>query len=133
MKTTGPTIVIVAGGCLYLWLAGFCPGIETSNYEPRGYKLVTMNVSAYCPCQKCCGFFSDGVTAHGHVIQPGDKFVAAPPDYGRGTIMTVPGYGTVPVLDRGGAIKGNKLDVFFPSHQTALNWGRRKLVVKVHD
>ncbi|MGN6724584.1 MAG: 3D domain-containing protein, partial [Tepidisphaeraceae bacterium] len=37
----------------------------------------------------------------------------------------------VPVLDRGGAIKGYHLDVFFPSHQQALDWGRRWVVVEI--
>lgn len=43
-----------------------------------------------------------------------------------GTLVIVPGYADgrpVKVLDRGGAIKGNRLDVFFTDHQEALNWG----------
>lgn len=94
-------------------------------------KVVTMNVSAYCPCAECCGKWADGVTASGHKIQPGDKFVAADKRYPFGTIMNVPGYGRVPVLDRGGAIKGNKLDVFFHSHKEALRWGRQYLNVTI--
>ena len=34
-------------------------------------------------------------------------------------------------VDRGGAIKGNKLDVYFHSHTEALKWGRQKLTVTV--
>jgi 3D (Asp-Asp-Asp) domain-containing protein len=37
------------------------------------------------------------------------------------------------VLDRGGAIKGNKLDVFFPTHAEALKWGRQRIAVTVLD
>jgi 3D (Asp-Asp-Asp) domain-containing protein len=54
--------------------------------------------------------------------------------YPFGTEMIVPGYNNaepVKVLDRGGAISGNRLDVFFPSHQQALNWGVRYIDVKV--
>ena len=81
MKTAGPVLVVVAGGCVYLWLMGFSPTtIQNATWEPE-YRTVTMNTSAYCPCEKCCGQFSDGVTASGHVIQRGDKFVAAPPEY----------------------------------------------------
>jgi len=87
-------------------------------------------VTAYCPCEKCCGKWADGVTASGHVIQPGDKFIAAPPEIPFGTILYVPGYGTAPVLDRGGSIKGNRLDVFFNSHQMANKWGVRWLKVQ---
>ena len=39
----------------------------------------------------------------------------------------------VPVIDRGGAIKGHKLDVFFDSHEAALEWGRQWVAVAVVD
>jgi len=103
---------------------------EASSFEA--------NVSAYCPCEKCCGrWATEGVnskgqriTASGHVIQPDDKFVAAPAKYPFGTIIDIPGYGKVPVLDRGGAIVGNKFDVLFHTHQEALEWGRQYLTVR---
>lgn len=90
-----------------------------------------MEVTAYCPCEKCCGTGSPGITASGHKIQPGDKFIAADKSIPFGTKINVPGYGIAPVLDRGGAIKGNKLDVFFPTHQEALEWGRKHLIVEI--
>ena len=91
----------------------------------------TMRVTAYCAGKCCCGKFSDGITASGHVIRPGDKFCAAPKSIPFGTMIDIPGYGTVPVLDRGGAIKEGRLDVFFASHQAALNWGVKNLQVKI--
>ena len=93
------------------------------------YHYVDMNVSAYCPCEKCCGRFADGITASGKPAV--GKLIAAPSDYAFGTVMDVPGYGEAVVLDRGGAIKGNKIDLLFPTHQEALNWGRQYLKVKV--
>ena len=98
------------------------------------WESVQMRVTAYCPCPKCCGKYSDGITACGHKIRPGDTFVAADRRYSFGTEMVIPGYGNsqpVQVLDRGGAIKGNRLDVFFATHQEALEWGVRYLDVKV--
>jgi len=95
---------------------------------------VRMRVTAYCPCPKCCGRYSDGVTACGHKLHPGDSFVAADKKYPFGTEMIIPGYKNdqpVKVLDRGGAIYGNRLDVFFDSHKEALEWGVRNLDVKV--
>ena len=98
------------------------------------WQTVQMRVTAYCPCQKCCGRYSDGQTANGHRIRSGDAFVAADKEYPFGTEMVVPGYKNtepVKVLDRGGAIRGNRLDVFFHSHQQALKWGVKYLNVKI--
>ena len=100
------------------------------------WKIIQMRVTAYCPCEKCCGEWADGVTANGHVIEPGDCFVAADGRFSFGTEMVIEGYNsskTVKVLDRGGAIKGNKLDVFFHTHQGALEWGVRYIDVKVSN
>jgi len=103
-----------------------CPAVQV------GYpKTITAEVTAYCPCEKCCGKFADGTTASGRVIFKGDKFCAADKSIPFGTMITIPDYGTVPVLDRGGAITGSRIDVFFPDHQQALNWGRRKMTVKI--
>ena len=99
-----------------------------------GWQRVQMRVTAYCPCSICCGEYSDGVTASGHRIRPGDTFVAADKEYPFGTVMIIPGYNSsrvVKVLDRGGAITGGRLDVFFGSHEQALEWGVRNLNVKV--
>lgn len=103
--------------------------------EPRtpSMRVIEANVSAYCPCSRCCGKYSDGITANGYAIQPGDKFVAADSRFAFGTMISIPGYGTVPVLDRGGAIKGNKLDVYFPTHKEALQWGRQYLTVSIEE
>lgn len=43
-----------------------------------------------------------------------------------GTVFYVPGYGLCIVEDRGSAIKGNKLDLFFDTYDEAREWGRRK-------
>ncbi|KKN78862.1 hypothetical protein LCGC14_0346340 [marine sediment metagenome] len=88
-------------------------------------------VTAYCPCKLCCGRYSDYVTASGHMIAHGDKFIAAPKSIPFGTWIDIKGYGYAEVLDRGGAIKGRRLDVFFPTHQEALNWGVRMIEVKL--
>jgi 3D (Asp-Asp-Asp) domain-containing protein len=102
--------------------------------EDSGWTTISMRVTAYCPCEKCCGDWADGVTANGHVIEPGDCFVAADRRFAFDTEMLIEGYNasnTVKVFDRGGAIKGNKLDVFFHTHQAALEWGVRYIDVKV--
>ena len=107
---------------------------EGTPEQSGEWQIVKMRVTAYCPCEKCCGKYSDGVTACGHKIRPSDAFVAADKEYPFGTEMLVTGYNNgepVKVLDRGGAICGNRLDVFFGSHEEALKWGVRYLDVKV--
>jgi 3D (Asp-Asp-Asp) domain-containing protein len=105
------------------------------------WKTVKMKVTAYCPCEVCCEQWakipvSSGKrkTASGHTIHVGDNFVAAPRIYPFGTEMVIEGYAggkAVKVEDVGGAIKGNKLDIYFDSHKTALIWGVRYVDVKV--
>jgi 3D (Asp-Asp-Asp) domain-containing protein len=94
-----------------------------------------MKVTAYCPCSICCGRWADGMTASGKPITAnGGRFVAADRALPFGTLVVVPGYADgkpVPVLDRGGAICGDRLDVFFPSHGEALDWGVRWLDVQI--
>ncbi|OHB75292.1 MAG: hypothetical protein A2Z25_12785 [Planctomycetes bacterium RBG_16_55_9] len=111
------------------------PESEVTQEPADEWQTVRMRVTAYCPCSSCCGQYADGMTACGHVIQPGETFVAADKRYAFGTEMLIPGYDhgrAVKVLDRGGAIKGDRIDVFFPSHQEALEWGVQHLDVKVH-
>ena len=53
-----------------------------------------------------------------------------------GSMLSIPGYDDgmiVPVLDRGGAIKGNRLDVLFPTHEQALQWGVQHLDVTIWE
>ena len=103
------------------------------NNLPR-WHTVRMRVTAYCPCTLCCGRKAEGITANGHIIRRGDRFVAAPKQYSFGTEIIVPHYNgaqPIKVLDRGGAIKGNRLDLFFASHTRAAKWGIKYLNVKV--
>ena len=112
------------------------PDSETSREQSGQWHTVRMRVTGYCPCSKCCGKYADGITACGHKIRPGDTFVAADRRYSFGTEMVIEGYNNgqpIKVLDRGGAIRGNKLDVFFHTHKEALQWGVKYIDVKVHS
>jgi len=92
-------------------------------------------VTAYCPCRKCCGPKACGVTASGAPVSANaGHFVAADRTIPFGTRICVPGYAggvAVPVLDRGGAIRGNRLDLFFSTHKAASKWGRKTLTVEI--
>jgi len=108
---------------------------EVNEEQSDEWEIVQMRVTAYCPCEQCCGRDSKGITSCGYKIRTGDTFVAADGRYPFGTEMLIPGYSNsqpVQVFDRGGAIKGNRLDVFFGTHEEALEWGVKHLKVNVH-
>ncbi len=88
----------------------------------------TFKVTAYCPCAKCCGKAS-GRTAAGTKATAG-RTVAASSQFAFGTKLNIGGH-TYVVEDRGGAVKGNKIDIFVNSHAEALQWGVRYLNVNV--
>lgn len=100
------------------------------------HSWMVSEVTAYCPCAKCCGKWADGKFADGSTVRAWDdidgvkyRLVAAPKRYAFGTILHVKEVGLVKVVDRGGAIKGMRLDLFFMTHQEALEFGRRSLLV----
>ncbi len=88
----------------------------------------TYKVTAYCPCSKCCGK-STGRTASGTKATPG-RTVAASSKFAFGTKLNIGGH-VYTVEDRGGAVNGNKIDIFVGSHSEALAWGVRYLPVSV--
>ena len=111
--------------------------------------MTELEATGYCKCGKCCGWhrtwygrpvYSNGpgkgkrkhvgLTANGERARWG-TIAADTSVYPFGTILYVDGYGYGRVEDRGGAIKGKRIDLFFPAHRRALEWGRRKVRVKV--
>ncbi len=95
-----------------------------------------MEITGYCSCPICCESSADGITASGHIISPGDKFAAADRQWKFGTLVTVRDYNDskpVIVLDRGGSIKGNRLDLYFDNHKAALEWGRSMKIVRIQE
>lgn len=87
------------------------PKIQNSgNMEYLG----VFKLTGYCPCRKCSSSWSaktaSGVTAKAGVT------VAASKNLPFGTKLYIEDVGYRIVQDRGGAIKGNKLDVFVNTH-----------------
>lgn len=111
----------------------------TFNGRPiRPVRRLSMLVTAYSPDERSCGIHADGITASGYSVWTnGMKLVAADTRLlPFGSIVTIPGYHDgkpVPVLDRGGKIKGHRLDVLYPTHEIALGWGAQRLEVTVWE
>lgn len=104
----------------------------------RRVRTIWMTVTGYSPDHRSCGKFADGITASGKSVWTnGMRMVAADTSLlPMGTLLSVPGYAegeVVPVLDRGSAIKGARLDVLYPSHGEAREWGVRHLPVTIWE
>ena len=99
---------------------------ESSSSSVKVYK-----VTAYCSCSKCCGSHANGYTSSGTKATAG-RTVAAPSNLAYGTKLNINGK-TYVVEDRGGAIQGNRIDVYVNSHSEALAWGVKYLPVEVEN
>jgi len=102
----------------------------------RPVKTMWMVVTAYSPDERSCAGTADNITASNHhVLTNAHRLVAADSRVlPLGSMISIPGYDRgqiVPVLDRGGAIKGSRLDVLFPTHEQALVWGVRRVKITV--
>jgi 3D (Asp-Asp-Asp) domain-containing protein len=121
------------------------PAIEKSRQDVTYYKgekyvywkTITMRVTAYAPDKECCWPFDGTTTASGLSVRTNHgRLVAADtrviPFH---SLVSIDGYHEatpVPVLDRGGAIKGKRLDVLMPTFGSAKDWGSRLVAVKVY-
>lgn len=130
----------------------FSPSSPTKRNKNRrvtvAVKVVKMTVTAYYKpvlgqkkyasgnfWRERCLNGTGKITGYGKTPTRGT--VAADPRLFRpGTVLYVPGYGWGKVEDRGGGIKGRRLDVFMgrgePALKKALKWGRRQVCVSVY-
>jgi 3D (Asp-Asp-Asp) domain-containing protein len=89
---------------------------------PASGKRMTVSSTGYC---------LRGTTATG--IPVGWGVVAVDPSViPLGTRMFVPGYGEGVAADTGSAVKGLIIDLWFPTCEQALEWGRRTVTITIH-
>lgn len=101
---------------------------ETYSY----YEDVELNtymgvfkITHYCPCGICCGQWATNgptYTASGARAYPNHTIAVDTRVFPFGTKVLINGH-VYTAEDRGGAIKGNKIDIFCATHQDALNGG----------
>lgn len=91
---------------------------------------LTVTATAYTPyCTGCSGVTATGINLKNN---PDLKVIAVDPSIiPLGTKVYVEGYGYAIAGDTGGAIKGNKIDVFFPTKSQAYNWGRKTVKIRI--
>lgn len=100
--------------------------VDTQAVEP--VNLGEFKLTAYCPCKICCGIWAssrpNGVVygAIGEELKEGYSIAVDPNviPYKTKVIINDKIY---EAQDCGGAIKGNRIDVYFESHDDALEFG----------
>lgn len=99
----------------------------------HGKSLGKYVITAYCTCKICCGVYSGGNrTASGTVPTTNRTLAVDTNVIPFGTRLVINGQIYV-AEDRGGAIKGKRIDMFFYTHKEALKWGRRTMEVFLAD
>ena len=89
--------------------------------------LGEFKLTAYCSCEKCCGSWAfnrpDNVVygASGNELKSGYSIAVDPSVIPYGTEVIIDGV-TYRADDCGGAIKGNRIDVYFDTHEEALEF-----------
>lgn len=101
--------------------------IETTT-EPQT-KTMLVVATAYCSCTKCCGK-SDGITASGKKAKANHTIAVDKNVIPLGTKVLINGKQYV-AEDTGSAIIGNRIDIYFDSHEQALEWGRQQIEIEV--
>lgn len=101
---------------------------------PAGYrhwKTIRAKITAYCPCRRCCGRFSDGRTSTGRNAWREDGCGIDPQVIPYGTLIKIPGAGIRRADDTGPAMRRSArrgiyhIDVRYKDHWTARKWGKR--------
>lgn len=96
---------------------------------PELVSLGTYTLYAYCPCPKCCGQWSGGLTASGTVPEEGRTVAADWDVLPAGTELYIEGVGWRVVEDTGAGIDGQALDIYMDSHADALRFGVQEMEV----
>jgi len=111
-------------------LVGTLQEVTRGSDSIRFERAIEAVATAYCPCTKCCGPYANGYT---HTGVPAERGVIAvdPRVIPLGSRVYVDGYGFAVAADTGGAIKGNRVDLCFATHEEALRWGRKQVKVYV--
>lgn len=103
----------------YFSLAGFQIG------QP-----ITVTATAYDACIHCCRK-TDGITKSGTRATPGQTIAVDPNIIPMGSKVYIEGLGIYTAEDIGGAIKGNRVDIFMETHEQAINFGSKNLKIYI--
>src|SRR5699024_9554836 len=104
---------------------------NTTNNQNKdsGNEFYVTSTAYKASCNSCSGKTETGIDLKAN---SGMKVIAVDPSViPLGSKVHVEGYGYAIAGDTGSAIKGNKIDVFFPEKSQAYRWGSKQVKVKV--
>ena len=110
--------------------------VSSRGQVTRFVRALKMTATAYDATFESCGKHPDnpnyGITYSGLKVKPG--IVAVDPKViPLGTHLYVEGYGEALAADIGGAIKGNRIDLYYESPKDVARYGKRTVKVYVLD
>lgn len=95
---------------------------QIANTGEYGDYLGQFKLTYYCPCSICCGEWANGITATGTTAVEGRTIAVDPSVIPYGTQVIING-NVYTAEDCGGAIKGNRIDIYMNSHEACLSQG----------
>lgn len=104
--------------------------ITSRSSYGKSFKEYYVEATAYTAyCNGCSGITATGVNL---IRNPNAKVIAVDPSViPLGTKVWVEGYGYAVAADTGGAIKGNRIDLFIPNEGQASSFGRKKVKIRI--
>jgi 3D (Asp-Asp-Asp) domain-containing protein len=109
---------------------GFRQKLYPLTHRARARKALEMEATAYYPGAEDTWPYSSGIAASG--LKAGYGMAAVDPKViPLRTKVYVEGYGFAIAGDKGGAIKGRKIDLCFDTYEEAVRYGRKKVTVHI--
>lgn len=109
------------------------PSIDVGNVELQGmeeetHTIYIMKTVAYCSCEKCCGW-NTGITYSGTVATQGRTVACNLDKFPIGTKLMIDGHEYI--VEDTGHLSENMIDIYFDSHEEALQYGSQWKAVEV--
>jgi 3D (Asp-Asp-Asp) domain-containing protein len=96
----------------------------------EGPELAKMNIRLTLNVESTAYTYTGNKTATG--VEPREGLIAVDPKViAMGSKVYVEGYGYAIAADTGGAIRGNRIDVFYPTLRQCIDWGRKSVHIYV--